>query len=74
MANNTRASFKIIATSLAACIFVPAVSAAEFRTPISETGYARDLVNRPGCWTGETAGDWDRCLFGAIGGRHAAQP
>lgn len=53
----------IIAAAIAATALVSTATGAELRSTAAETGEARELVNRPGCWAGDIANGWDRCLF-----------
>jgi hypothetical protein len=64
MARRTQNSaLTILAATIAATALISVAEGAQRPTPISETGEVRELVNRRGCWPGEIAEDWDRCLF-----------
>jgi hypothetical protein len=50
-------------TIVTVAVAIALVAAGGFRGAARETGETRELVNRPDCWTGDVADDWDRCDF-----------
>jgi hypothetical protein len=53
----------IAAAAIAAATIVSVAHGREPQAAASETGEARDLVNRPDCWTGGAASAFGRCIY-----------